>query len=166
MALDTDIDLLGRVPALSLLGPEALRILAISAQTQEIKGGDTLYKEGDSADCGFVVASGALALQRERDGRDAVVVRRGALLGETALLVGTAWSGSATAIETSKVLCIPRTVFLRVLEGEPEAAARLRRYIAERLANAIGEIDALRPRFESEDDEYNEYEGSGVRRPR
>ncbi len=156
MALDTDIDLLERVPALSLLGPEALRILAISAQAEEIKGGDTLYKEGDPADCGFVVASGAFALQRERDGHDAVVVRRGALLGETALIVGTAWSGSATAIETSKVLRIPRTVFLRVLEGEPEGAMRLRRYIAERLANTVDEIDALRPRFEAEDDEYDD----------
>lgn len=156
MALDTDLDLLASVPALSLLGPEALRILAISAQAHEIKGGDTLYKEGDPADCGFVVASGAFALQRERDGRDAVVVRRGALLGETALIVGTAWSGSATAIETSNVLRIPRTVFLRVLEGEPEGAVRLRRYIAERLANVIDEIDALRPRFEAEDDEYDD----------
>lgn len=159
MALDTDIDLLQRVPALSLLGPEALRILAISAQAQEIKGGDTLYKEGDPADSGFVVASGAFALQRERDGRDgrdAVVVRRGALLGETALIVGTAWSGSAAAIETSTVLRIPRTVFLRVLEGEPEGAVRLRRYITERLANVIDEIEALRPRFEAEDDEYDD----------
>ena len=152
MALDADIELLERVPALSLLGPEALRILAISAQAHEIRGGDTLFKEGDSADCGFVVASGAFTLQRERDGREPVVARRGALLGETALIVGTAWGGSATAIEASTVLRIPRTVFLRVLEGVPEGAVRLRRYIAERLAISIDEIDALRPRFETEDD--------------
>lgn len=156
MALNTDIDLLASVPALSLLGPEALRILAISAQAQEIKGGDTLYKEGESADCGFVVASGGFTLQRERDRRDPVVVRRGALLGETALIVSTAWSGSATAIETSNVLRIQRAVFLRVLEGEPEGAVRLRRYIAERLAVSINKIDALRPRFESEEDDHDD----------
>jgi CRP-like cAMP-binding protein len=156
MALDTDIDLLASVPALSLLGPEALRILAISAQTQEIKGGDTLYKEGEPADCGFVVASGVFELQRKRDRGDAVVVRQGALLGETALIVATAWSGSATAVETSAVLRIPRTVFLRVLEGVPEGAVRLRRYIAERLAVTINEIDALRPRFESEEDDQDD----------
>ena len=156
MALDTDIELLERVPALSLLGPEALRILAISAQAQEIKSGDTLYKEGDPADCGFVIASGAFALQRERDGHEGVTVRAGVLLGETALMVGTTWSGSAIAIETSTVLRIPRTVFLRVLEGEPEGAVRLRRYLAERLAVTIDEIDALRPRFESEEDDEND----------
>ena len=156
MALDTDIDLLASVPALSLLGPEALRILAISAQAQEIKSGDTLYKEGDPADCGFVVASGSFALQRERDGHEGVAVRRGALLGETALIVGTSWSGSATAIEASTVLRIPRTVFLRVLEGVPEGAVRLRRHIAERLAVTIDQIDALRPRFESEEDDHDD----------
>ena len=158
MALDADIDLLASVPALSLLGPEALRILAISAQAQEIKSGDTLYKEGDPADCGFVVASGAFALQRERDGHEGVTVRPGVLLGETALMVGTAWSGSAIAVETSTVLRIPRTVFLRVLEGVPEGAVRLRRHIAERLANVVDEIEALRPRFEGEDDEYDDRE--------
>jgi CRP-like cAMP-binding protein len=156
MGLDNDIDLLASVPALSLLGPEALRILAISAQTQEIKGGDTLYKEGEPADCGFVVASGGFTLQREREGRDAVVVRQGALLGETALIVGITWSGSATAIEISTVLRIPRTVFLRVLEGVPEGAVRLRRYITERLAVTIDEIDALTPRFESEEDNHDD----------
>ncbi|HEY8268702.1 MAG TPA: cyclic nucleotide-binding domain-containing protein [Xanthobacteraceae bacterium] len=156
MALDTDIDLLASVPALSLLGPEALRILAISAQAQEIKADDTLYKEGEPADCGFVVASGAFALQRARDGHEGVLVRQGALLGETALMIGTTWSGSAIAVETSTVLRIPRTVFLRVLEGVPEGAERLRRYIAERLAVTIDEIDALRPRFESEADDHDD----------
>ena len=156
MALDSDIDLLASVPALSLLGPEALRILAISAQAQEIKGGDTLYKEGDPADCGFVVASGGFALKRERDGRDPVVARRGVLLGESALIIATAWSGSATAVETSTVLRIPRNVFLRVLEGVPEGAVRLRRHIAERLTVTIDEIDALRPRFESEEDDHGD----------
>jgi len=158
MALDTDIDLLEHVPALSLLGPEALRILAISAEAREIRGGDALFKEGEPADCGFVVASGAFSLQRERGGREPVVVRRGALLGETALIVGTAWGGSATAIEASTVLRIPRTVFLRVLEGVPEGAVRLRRYIAERLAISIDQIDALRPHFETEDDENEDHD--------
>ena len=156
MALDTDIDLLASVPALSLLGSEALRILAISAQAQEILRDDTLYKEGEPADCGFVVASGAFALRRERDGHEGITVRRGALLGETALMIGTTWTGTAVAVETSTVLRIPRTVFLRVLEGVPEGAVRLRSYLAERLAVTIDEIDALRPRFESEDDENDD----------
>jgi CRP-like cAMP-binding protein len=162
MGLEQDIDLLEEVPTLQLLGREALRILAISAQTQQVKGGDTLYREGEPADGAFVIVDGSMALQRERgvEGRETVMVRRGALLGETALLVDTVWSGTATAIENTRLLRIPRSVFLRMLEGEEEAALNLRQHLAERLGQTIDEIDALRPRFEVEgdedDDEYEE----------
>ena len=168
MGLEQDIDLLEGVPTLQLLGREALRILAISAQAQQVKGGDILYREGERADGAFVIVDGSMALQRERgaDGRETVIVRRGALLGETALLVDTVWSGTATAIENTQLLRIPRSVFLRMLEGEEEAAQSLRRHLAERLDQTIDEIDSLRPRFEVEGDEDDEYEESADRRPR
>ena len=168
MGLEEDIDLLAGVPTLSLLGREALRILAISAQTEQVKGGDLLYREGERADGAFVVVDGSMALQRERgtEGRETVIARRGALLGETALLVDTVWTGTATAIENTRLLRIPRSVFLRMLEGEEEAVQSLRRHLAERLDQTIDEIDSLRPRFEVEGDEDDENEGSADRRPR
>jgi CRP-like cAMP-binding protein len=175
MGLEDDIDLLEDVPTLHLLGREALRILAISAQTVDVRGGDELYREGAAADGGLVVVSGAVALQRERrgDGKETLIVRRGALLGETALIVDTNWTCTATAIEPTRLLRIPRTVFLRMLEGEQEAAKKLRRHVARRLEKAIDEIDTLRGRFEvpypDEEDEPAEpesepKEGDGPRR--
>jgi CRP-like cAMP-binding protein len=155
MGLEEDIDLLESVPTLQLLGREALRILAISAQVQHVRGGDTLYREGERADGAFVVVDGSMALQRERgvEGRETVVARRGALLGETALLVDTVWTGTATAIDNTRLLRIPRTVFLRMLEGEEEATQNLRQHLAERLGRTIDEIGSMRPRFEVEGDE-------------
>ncbi len=155
MALEADIDLFAQVPALRLLGADALRILAISAEAKMLRDGDVLFHEGEEADAGYVVESGALSLQRGRGAnmRETAVARRGALLGETVLLVETVWPGTATALEPSRVLRIPRGVFLRMLEGEPEGARKLRARLAAQLQHTIGEIDALRPRFETEDDE-------------
>jgi CRP-like cAMP-binding protein len=166
MGLEEDINLLEAVPTLQLLGREALRILAISAQTQQVKGGDTLYREGERAEGAFVIVEGSIALQRDRgvDGRETVIARRGALLGETALLVDTVWPGTATAIENTRLLRIPRGVFLRMLEGEEQAVQNLRRHLAERLGRTIEEIDSLRPRFEVEGDENDEDDYD--RRPR
>jgi CRP-like cAMP-binding protein len=170
MGLDQDIELLEEVPTLQLLGREALRILAISAQGVQVPGGDTLYREGEQADGAYVVVDGSVALQRERgtDARETVIARRGALLGETALLVDTVWTGTATAIENTRLLRIPRTVFLRMLEGEEEAAQNLRQHLAERLGRTIDEIDSVRPRFEVEGDEEedDEFEKSADRPPR
>ena len=50
MAIDDDITFLERVPTLSLLGRQALRILAIGAETRYIHSGEVLFKRGDEAD--------------------------------------------------------------------------------------------------------------------
>ena len=59
-----------------------------------------------------------------------MVVGRGTLIGELALLTETARPVTATAREPSTVLRIPRTLFLKMLEGYPDAARELRDTIA------------------------------------
>ena len=49
MALEADIDLFAQVPALRLLGPNALRILAISAETHTVQAGEALFHQGEDA---------------------------------------------------------------------------------------------------------------------
>jgi CRP-like cAMP-binding protein len=158
MALEADIELLGQVPTLRLLGPAALRILAISADAKTMREGDFLFREGEAADGGYVVASGSFALKKGEgtEAQEGVVARRGTLLGETAILVETAWPGTAIAAEPSRVLRIPRSVFLRMLEGEPEGARKLRERLKLRLDRTIDEIEALRTRFEIKGEEHDD----------
>ena len=56
------------------------------------------------------------------------MVGRGTLLGELALLTETVRPVTATANEPSTVLRIPRTLFLKMLEGYPDAAAQAARH--------------------------------------
>jgi CRP-like cAMP-binding protein len=97
-----------------------------------------------------------LRRERREEGDELNVARRGALLGETALIVEMTWPRTATAIEPTRVLRIPRSVFLRMLEGEQAAAQKLRSYIAARVGSAIDEIEALRPRFEVPESDHEE----------
>ena len=57
MTIEDDISFFERVPTLSLLGRQALRILAIGAQTRYVHGGEVLFNAGDEADGGFVIFS-------------------------------------------------------------------------------------------------------------
>ena len=154
MALEDDIDFLDRIPTLHLLGKDALRILAISVETIRLGRGDILFEEGQPAEGGFVVVNGSVVLQQASDtaGNDAITARRGSLIGETAMIVETVRPSTAIALESSILFRIPRVVFIRILEGEPQAATALRRLIAARVGRIVADLDLVLPLFDGSDE--------------
>ena len=145
MTVEDDISFFERVPTLSLLGRQALRILAIGAQTRYVHGGDVLFKAGDEGDGGFVVQEGRfqLAPAGAEDGK-AIVVGPYTLLGETALFIESTRAATATALEPASVLFIPRPLFRKMLDSFPDSARKLRDMIAGRLTQSTREISELR----------------------
>jgi CRP-like cAMP-binding protein len=145
MALDDDIAVLTRVPGLAVLEREALRLLAFAGQTRILIAGDVLFRKGDTADGGYVITSGSIALDARDDGSPAsYVVGEGTLIGETALVVETMRAATAVAREPSSVMKLTREVVLRVLSEFPDSAVALRQSIAERLRDVTGELDRVR----------------------
>jgi exonuclease III len=57
---------------------------------------------------------------------------------------------TAIATESTIVFRVPRVVFVRILEGEPQAATALRRLISSRIARVMNDLDLVRPLFEDE----------------
>jgi CRP-like cAMP-binding protein len=160
MAVDDDIVFLGRIPTFRVLGREAMRILAISAQPLQLQSGDQLFEEGEPADAGYVVVYGSVELRgiHERDPDARAIARAGTLIGETALIVDTLRPATAVALETTSLLRIPRNVFLRTLEGEPGAAKALRDMVAGRLVSTLNDLDIVAPLFERMEAEEGEAE--------
>jgi CRP-like cAMP-binding protein len=151
MALEDDIDFLNRIPTLHLLGKDALRILAISVETIQLGRGDILFEEGQPAESGFVIVNGSIVLQQAggASSEGAITARRGSLIGETAMIVDTVRPSTAIALESTVLFRIPRVVFVRILEGEPQAATALRRLIAARVKRIVGDLDLVLPLFDS-----------------
>lgn len=148
MSLDEDIVLLGRIPTLRVLGREAMRILAISAQTVELHGGEQLFEEGEPADGGYVVVYGSVELRSVGEANSGTVVaRKGTLIGETSLIVHAMRPATATALEQTRLMHIPRGVFMRMLEGEPEGTRALRDMIQGRLKSTLDDLDTVIPLF-------------------
>jgi CRP-like cAMP-binding protein len=150
MALEDDIDFLDRIPTFHVIGREAQRILAISAETVHLRGGDVLFEEGEPADGAFVLREGTIVFRGTHDEPESapLVARAGTLIGEAALIVEGRRPATATALDPSSLWRVSRAVFLRTLEGEPDAARALRRMIAARVEVALGELDNVLPRFE------------------
>lgn len=138
MSIEDDIALLERVPTLQLLGSDSLRMLAIGSEQRNVGDGETLFREGDTADCGYVVQRGALRVA-DSSGAE-IVARPGALIGELALVVEMKRPAGAVALEQSTVIRISRSLFQRVLESDPASARRLRDEFADRANRMTGDI--------------------------
>jgi CRP-like cAMP-binding protein len=145
MAIEDDINFFEKVPTLSMLGRGALRILAIGAESRYVHSGETLFAVGDDADGGYVVQEGSFRLSpRGGDAVRSIRVGVGTLLGELALFTETSRPVTATALEPSTVLCVPRPLFLKMLEGYPDAAVRLREILAKRTDESERDMQRLR----------------------
>ena len=144
MSIEDDILAIERVPTLRTLGREALRILAIGAETRIVAQGDVLFTAGETADCGYIIQQGSFLLTSTSKALGDVVAGPGTLLGEVALVAETKRPATATATERSAVIRISRSLFLKMLEGYPSAAHILRDQIVARARQALTEMTDVR----------------------
>jgi CRP-like cAMP-binding protein len=145
MTIEDDIAFFERVPTLGLLGRDALRILAIGAESRYVHGGEVLFGMGDNADAGYVIQEGSFSLSSDHaQETEPLVVGRAALIGELALLTETRRPATATALEPSTVLRIPRSLFLKMLDGYPSAAEKLRDILTTRSNQSAADIYSVR----------------------
>jgi len=149
MTIEDDIAFFERVPTLGLLGRGALRILAIGVESRYVHSGEVLFTAGDDADSGFIVQEGSFILATNpTEHAKRITVGPGTLLGELALLTDTKRPATATALEPSTVLRIPRPLFMKMLEGYPDAAQRLRDILAKRIDDSARDIHSVRAAFD------------------
>ncbi|MGE3148483.1 MAG: cyclic nucleotide-binding domain-containing protein [Pseudorhodoplanes sp.] len=145
MSIEDDIAFLQAVPILQVLGGDALRIIAIGAENKDVQDGEILFQRGDASDAGYLILEGSFTLSAVPDdpARD-MVAERGTLLGELALIKDMPRAVTATARESSTVMRIPRSLFLKMLEGYPQAAHRLREMLVTRTRDTMGEVAKVR----------------------
>lgn len=62
MGLEDDVGKLARTATFAALEPDALRLVAFSAETRILRAGDILFRRGEPSNGGFVVLSGSIAL--------------------------------------------------------------------------------------------------------
>jgi CRP-like cAMP-binding protein len=150
VTIESDIAFFERVPTLGLLGRDALRVLAIGAESRYLDDGEVLFRAGEPSDGGYLVQEGSFRLQPNGPaGAREIIAEPGMLLGELALLSATVRPATATARGPSVVIRISRSLFLKTLQSYPEAAVKLRDQIAARVAETGKEISDVRIRLDA-----------------
>jgi CRP-like cAMP-binding protein len=149
MALDDDIAFFEQVPSFAVLGKQALRILAIGAETKTLQNGAVLFYAGELADGGYVVQQGSLVLESNSPREDKqFTAGPGTLVGELALLTDTVCGTTAIAKGPTVVIRISRSLFRKMLEGYPDAAQKMRDMVAERVDGYTRELSNVKAGLE------------------
>lgn len=145
MALEDDLRLFRQIPIFRLMEPDALRLLAFSAETKLLRAGDIVLRAPGPMDGGRLLTRGSLAVFDNRDqvGAPVRVLTAPALIGEIALICETERVGSIVAREPSTIFFVARPLFHRVLAEYPRSAEAIRRALAGRMSIFAGELAPL-----------------------
>ena len=149
MSVDQDIAILEQVPMLRVLGRAVLRMIAMGAETRAVHTGEMLYGPYEKPDCAFVVQDGMFALSIDPENSQRVIeAGPGTMLGEFALVTESARPLSAIAQQPSTVMRISRSMFMKILENDADAAVRLRDYVARRTRQSVADLLVVKEAFD------------------
>ncbi len=110
-----EISLLRGMRMFGGLPPPALESVAMAMERRSLAPDEVLIREGDAGDAYFVIADGALHI--ERGGRSLGLRRRGDGVGEIALLTGTPRTATVSSHGAATVYELGRGPFLAAVTG-------------------------------------------------
>lgn len=132
--------------------PEAaqLELLIQAMERRVLVPGETLIRQGDTADLMYFIESGQVTAQLEQPNRPPIrleAVRGGRTVGELGFYLGTKRTASVIADEPTVVYGLARQTLVMLEENEPEVASALHRVIVhllgERVVHLIRTVDVL-----------------------
>ncbi len=152
MGIDDDIAVLERVPMLRALGRGALRLIALGAEVRDVPAGEILFRPGEKVDGAYVVQDGRFQLTADPAQPGKVIeVGPGAILGEFSLIAENVKPLCAIAQGECTVIRISRSMFLKILLDDANAALRLRDFVEHRVQQSVADVLQVRGALGQED---------------
>lgn len=113
---------LAQIPLFRRVVPEDRERIAAVAQIRAYERGDRVFEEGDPSDVFFVVIAGRIKVYKHAPNGHDIILEMfgpGGPLGAVAAYEARPYPASASAIEPSTCLLIPRQAFFQLLEQHP-----------------------------------------------
>ena len=146
MADDVTLGLLLRCPLFTGAEPEDLADVVRHVRRRRFRRGEVIFHEGDPADALHVVASGAVKIVLPSDEGDEAIIATlhpGDFFGELSLLDGSPRSATATAVEATETVSLPRETFLEEIGRSDRLRDCLLRSLAAELRRLTGHVEEL-----------------------
>jgi CRP/FNR family transcriptional regulator, dissimilatory nitrate respiration regulator len=140
------IDVLAATPLFSGLPEAQLTELAAIAVDQTCKRGQTLFYEGSEATGFYVIASGKIKIYKlSLEGKEQIlhIFGAGEFFGEVPVFAGGQYPAHAEALESSRVLFIPKAGFFELIQKQPSLATNMLAILSLRLKRFTHLIEDL-----------------------
>lgn len=149
MSLEDDINILSQVSFFDGINADQLRLIAFGAESMTLFAGAELFLQDAPSDCGYVVISGLIDLSVTGPGGNKLLssIETGGLVGELALVTDNLRATNAVARRDSRLLKIPRVLFLRMLEKYPESAYDLHQKISRSVRAMMLQLDGIQQKL-------------------
>ncbi len=143
---DIAVESLRSSPLFARMAPETLANLARTLRRRRFRRSEVIFHQGDPGDSLHIVVAGAVKIVLpSAEGDEAIIatLRRGDFFGELALLDSSPRSTTATAMESTETLALPREPFLVLLADDPALVRALLHALAEELRRLTGHVEEL-----------------------
>jgi CRP/FNR family cyclic AMP-dependent transcriptional regulator len=140
------VDSLRRCALYAHVGRGGLRTLAGLMVVRRFRRNEVIFHQGDPGNALHVVTDGAVKIVLPSpEGEEAIIatMRRGDFFGELALLDGAPHSATATAVEPTETLALPRAAFLELLEQDGGLRMALLTGLTAELRRLTGHVEEL-----------------------
>src|SRR5437773_7820218 len=139
-------DALAGVPLFAGLDGDGLANLVKGMRIRRFRRGETVFHLGDPGDALFVVMSGSIKITLPADTGDEAILatlRPGDFFGELALLDGEPRSATATAVEPTETMSLPRDLFRELLDRHPSLRDAVFAAVAGQLRRLTTHVEEL-----------------------
>ncbi len=142
MSIQSEVELLRRVPLFASIDTSRLKLLAFTSERLAFDAGAVLFREGDRGDSAYLILGGKVDVSVASPGGDVVVASIAAnnIVGEMALLCEMPRTATVTAAEPLDTLRIKKEQFMQMLRDIPQMTLEIMRELAVRLNNVNKEL--------------------------
>lgn len=137
---------IAETPLFKCVGPADRDRLAAVSRVQPFAKGERIFNAGDPSDFFYLVVSGVVKVFRPTVGGHDVILEMfgaGGPLGAVAMFQSKPFPASASAMEDTECLVIPRPDFFRLLEAEPALVRGLLGSLSLRLVQLTNRLEEL-----------------------
>jgi CRP-like cAMP-binding protein len=134
------------VPLFRDMTPDDLGTLAAGLRTRRYRRGEVIFHQGDPGDALHIILTGRVKISSPSDtGVEAILttLRAGEFFGSLALLDGAPRSASATAVEATETLILPRERFRQLVNDSPEIRDHVFAELARELRRLTYHVEEL-----------------------
>ena len=128
------------------LEPDQIGQLAAIAVERRLVRGQRIFEEGESASGLYIVAAGRVKIfKTAADGKEQIlhIFGPGQPFGEVPVFAGQRFPASALALDTGRLIYLPRAAFVSLITGQPTLALNMLAVLSRRLREFTVQIENL-----------------------